>query len=95
MSAAGPDGPRVVPVTARAPLRAVSLGGGAAPFLHLLILRLHPPEGEPPMAKVIVQQPRPGQNYGPGREPASVRDAWDKQLQGQREAEQDAEAEAS
>jgi hypothetical protein len=47
------------------------------------------------MATVIVQQPRPGQNYRPGREPASVRDAWDKQRHGHREAEQDAEAEAS
>jgi hypothetical protein len=42
-----------------------------------------------------VRELRPGQNYGPGREPASVRDAWDKQLQRRREAEQDAEAEAS
>jgi hypothetical protein len=39
------------------------------------------------MAKVIVQRPRPGHNYGPGREPACVRDAWDRQLQGLREAE--------
>jgi hypothetical protein len=47
------------------------------------------------MAKVIIQHPRPGQNYGPGREPASVRDAWDRQLHVLHEAEQDAEAEAS
>jgi hypothetical protein len=48
------------------------------------------------MAKVtIAQHLRPGQNYGPGKEPQSVRDAWDTHLQTQREAEQEAEAEAS
>jgi hypothetical protein len=48
------------------------------------------------MAKVtIFQHPPPGRNYGPGVEPQSVRDAWDKHLQTQREAEQEPEAEAS
>ncbi len=48
------------------------------------------------MAKVIiVQQPRPAQDYGPGKEPRSVRDAWDIHLQSQREAGQEPEAEAS
>jgi hypothetical protein len=46
------------------------------------------------VAKVtIVQHPQPGQNYGPGKEPQSVRDAWDAHLQ--REAEPEPEAEAS
>ena len=43
----------------------------------------------------IVQHPRPGQNYGPGKEPQAVRDAWDRHLQTQREAEQEPEAGAS
>jgi hypothetical protein len=43
----------------------------------------------------IVQHPRPGQDHGPGNEPQSVRDAWDRHLQTQREAEQEPEAEAS
>jgi hypothetical protein len=48
------------------------------------------------MAKVtIVQHPRLTLDYGPGKEPQSVRDAWDKHLQSQREAEQEPEAEAS
>ena len=48
------------------------------------------------MAKVtIVQHPQPGQNYGPGKEPQSVRAASDAHLHNQREAEQEPEAEAS
>lgn len=48
------------------------------------------------MAKVtIVHHPSPGRNYGPGREPQSVRDAWDAHLQAQREADAEPEAEAS
>jgi hypothetical protein len=48
------------------------------------------------MPKVtIVQLARLTQDYGPGREPQSVRDVWDKHLQGQPEAEQEPEAEAS
>jgi hypothetical protein len=46
------------------------------------------------MAKATIVQPRPAQNYGPGKEPQSVRDAWDRHLQNQREAEEP-EAEAS
>ncbi len=45
------------------------------------------------MAKVtIAQQPRPAQDYGPGKEPQSVRDAWDSHLHNQREAETEPEA---
>jgi hypothetical protein len=48
------------------------------------------------MAKVtVIQHARPAQNFGPGKEPPSVRDAWDAHLQSQREAEQEPEAEAS
>jgi hypothetical protein len=48
------------------------------------------------MARITtVHHPLPGQNYGPGMEPQSVRDAWDAHLQSQREAEQEPEAEAS
>jgi hypothetical protein len=48
------------------------------------------------MAKAtIVHHPRLTQDYGPGKEPQSVRDAWDAHLQSQREAEQEPEAEAS
>ena len=47
------------------------------------------------MATATVVQPRPAQNYGPGKEPQSVRDAWDRHLQTQREAEQEPEAGAS
>ncbi len=49
------------------------------------------------MAKITtVFHPRPNQNYGPGMEPQSVRDAWDAHLQTQQpEAEQEPEAEAS
>jgi hypothetical protein len=43
----------------------------------------------------IVQHPQPGQNYGPGKEPESVRDAWDAHLRNQREAGPEPEAEAS
>lgn len=45
----------------------------------------------------IVQHARPGQNYGPGREPQSVRDAWDAHLKAQpgKQAEREREAEAS
>ena len=47
----------------------------------------------PPTATVtLVQLPRPAQNYGPGKEPQSVRDAWDAHLQTQHEAEAEAEA---
>ena len=46
--------------------------------------------GEQPL-----QHPRPAQNYGPGKEPQSVRDAWDAHLQSQHEAEPEPEAEAS
>jgi hypothetical protein len=48
------------------------------------------------MAKVTtVQHPRPSQNYGPGKEPQAVRDAWDKHLQAQQEADAEAELEAA
>ena len=48
----------------------------------------------PPAAKVtLIQLPRPAQNYGPGKEPQSVRDAWDAHLQAQREHEPEPEAE--
>jgi hypothetical protein len=43
----------------------------------------------------IVQHPQPGQNYGPGKEPQAVRDAWDKHLQAQQDAEAEPEAEIS
>jgi hypothetical protein len=43
----------------------------------------------------IVHNPLPGQNYGPGMEPQSIRDAWDAHLQGQPQAELEPEAEAS
>jgi hypothetical protein len=55
-----------------------------------------------PGGRARFADPRPGdfpglltQDYGPGREPQSVRDAWDRHLQGQREAKQEPEAEAS
>ena len=35
------------------------------------------------------------QNYGPGKEPQSVRDAWDAHLHSQHETEPEPEAEAS
>jgi hypothetical protein len=41
------------------------------------------------------QQPRLNRDYGPGREPQSVRDAWDARLQAQREAAPEPEAEPS
>ena len=42
----------------------------------------------PPTATVtLVQHARPAQNYGPGKEPQSVRDAWDAHLHNQHEAE--------
>ena len=37
--------------------------------------------------------PRPGQNYGPGKEPQAVRDAWDFHLEAQSAAEAVPEAE--
>ena len=40
------------------------------------------------------QHPRLTQDYGPGKEPQSVRDAWDAHLQSQRETEPEPEAEA-
>jgi hypothetical protein len=43
----------------------------------------------------ITQHPRPGQNYGPGKELQSVRDAWDMYLQAQPEAEAEPEMELS
>jgi hypothetical protein len=50
----------------------------------------------PPLTAVtIVRHPRLTQDYGPGKEPQSVRDAWDAHLQTQREAVQEPEAEAS
>jgi hypothetical protein len=46
------------------------------------------------MAKVtVVHHPRPAAIPGRG-EPQSVRDAWDKRLQAQREAEREREREA-
>ena len=55
-----------------------------------------------PGGRARFADPRPGdfpgrltQDHGPGREPQSVRDAWDNHLQGQREAEPEPEAEAS
>ena len=49
----------------------------------------------PPTARVtLVQLPRPAQNYGPGKEPQGVRDAWDAHLHSQHEPEPEAEAEA-
>ena len=39
------------------------------------------------MAEATIVQPRPAQNYGPGKEPQSVRDAWDRHLQNQRETD--------
>ena len=49
----------------------------------------------PPAATVtLVQHARPAQNYGPGKEPQSVRDAWDAHLHSQHEAEPEPEAEA-
>ena len=40
------------------------------------------------------QHPQLTQDYGPGKEPQSVRDAWDAHLQSQREAAPEPEAEA-
>ena len=49
----------------------------------------------PPTATVtLVQHPRLAQDYGPGKEPQSVRDAWDAHLNSQHEAEPEPEAEA-
>jgi hypothetical protein len=42
---------------------------------------------------IIHHQPRPGQNYGPGREPESVRVAWDRHLEAENSSEAEAEAE--
>ena len=48
----------------------------------------------PPTATVtLVQHARPAQNYGPGKEPQSVRDAWDAHLQNQHETETETETE--
>ena len=41
------------------------------------------------------QHPRLTRDYGPGKEPQSVRDAWDAHLQAQREAAPEPEAEPS
>jgi hypothetical protein len=49
----------------------------------------------PPTAKAtLVHLPRPAQNYGRGKEPQSVRDAWDAHLHNQQEPEPEPEAEA-
>jgi hypothetical protein len=42
----------------------------------------------------MVYHPLPGQNYAPGKEPQSVRDAYDKHLRAQQEADADIELEA-
>ena len=49
----------------------------------------------PTATVTLVQHARPAQNYGPGKEPQSVRDAWDAHLHRQHEAEPEPEAEAS
>jgi len=47
----------------------------------------------PPGATItLVQHARPAQNYGPGKEPQSVRDAWDAHQHSQHEAEPEPEA---
>ena len=47
------------------------------------------------MTKVtIVHQPRSWQNWGPGHEPESVREAYDDRLRAQAEAQAEAEQEA-
>ena len=92
MTSGGPDGPRAVPRH--------RTGYQPGPKASLFPAPGWPsasrsPEGEPGQwPKPPSSSPARAQNYDPGKEPQSVRDAWDRHLQNQREAEEP-EAEAS
>ena len=83
----GPEGPRAVPVPGRAPLRAVSPGGKARPLLHR-----RPPSVPSDQGNRNGQMDKLPNRPSSVGEPQSVRDAWDKQLQAQAEADAELKA---